>query len=75
MWFGHKLQIIFVFFFFFLHYVLFCHFFHIVNLVTFCLNGINKVGVLCVQLLLQFLTDLHETLQAFSPWSENMHMI
>ena len=33
------------------------------------------VGTLWAQLLIQFYTDLFETLHMFSPWSEDVHMI
>ena len=33
------------------------------------------LGTLCMQLLLQLLLDRFETLQAFSTWSENVHIL
>ena len=35
----------------------------------------NKMGSLWTQLLLQFLTDLFETLRVFLSWSEDVHLI
>ena len=35
----------------------------------------NEMGSLWTQLLLQFLTDLFETLQVFLSWSEDVHVI
>ena len=35
----------------------------------------NEMGSLWMQLLLQFLTNLFETLQAFLSWSEDVHLV
>ena len=35
----------------------------------------NEMGSLWTQLLLQFLTDLFETLQVFLSWSEDVHLV
>ena len=59
--------------------IIFSHFFCFVNLVSFfymkCYQGVETVGTLWAQLLLQFSTDCFETLQMFSAWNEDMHMV
>ena len=35
----------------------------------------NEMGTLWTQLLLQFLTDLFETLPVFLSWSEDVHLV
>ena len=47
-----------VFFSFFFFFFFLSRLFHVVNFFVFCLISIYRVGVLCVQLLLQVLTDL-----------------
>ena len=41
----------------------------------YVLNLRQRIDVLCAQLFLQVLIDLFETLQAFSIWSEDVHMV
>ena len=53
----------------------FCHFFNIVVLVIFHPLYIHSGYLLCGQLLLQFWTDLFETLHVFSPWYEAVHVV
>ena len=62
MWFGYNCWIIFY------------HFFHFVNLVIFRPQCIDS-GYLVSAILIQFYTNLFETLHTFSPWSENVHMV
>ena len=47
-------------------WIIFYHFFHFVNLVIFRPK--------CI-VLIQFYTNLFETLHMFSPWSEDVHMV
>ena len=49
---------------------LFC----VVNLVLVCLDIIQRVDALCVQLLLPVLTILFDIVHAISAWSEKMHV-
>ena len=53
----------------------FFHFFHIVNLVIFHLHYIDNGYLLWAQLLLQFYTDHYETLQMFSSWYKDVHVV
>ena len=55
----------------------FCHFFHFVNFVIFWPQILWKstVGTLWAQLLIQFYTDLYETLHMLLACSGDMHMV
>ena len=55
--------------------IIFCRFIHNLNLVIFW-HFIEWIeGTLCAQLLVQFNTDIFETLQTLCPCFEDMHVV
>ena len=44
------------------------------NLVIFAVK-VNRYCILCMHLRLQFYADSFETLQMFSSWSEDVHIV